>query len=379
MNQKARSRRNGAPAPRQRRRQRSARKTATSLGKITVAPTRTFKSSEYEGLNFRFTAAPPHDEFPVGGLRLVGEIPNTYNDGIYDSGSTSGYTSSFDGSAAACSPLIGVSPTAYSITTLSTPINMFGNANNVISTFAAFFRRFRFRKLELVYESSVGSSTSVSVQFAYDRDFTAAYALAGLSNSQRQQAGQIALRCAAWTPEPEIVCLIEEKAATRADELYICGSADDGITVATTADATLQQRFQGAVMGTMGGSHITTGVTTLGYYRWRFVLDLYGFSPQPGPSLAFVQKKAMAEEKLLHERKLEDKSSRGNGALGNERLIADEKGDRKSGEESGAWISLDRNQATPPPTPVQLTRPVDHRMVQIDSSAFKPRQSASLK
>jgi hypothetical protein len=177
---------------------------------------------------------------------------------------------------------------------------MFGYvAANPIANMAQFFRKFRFRKLTWVYETALAVNNSLSVQFSYDRDVSAMYANATHAGVQRAYSGQIATRVPAWAPQPVRCPLINETKTSRSDELFTTTGAGDGVTVSLTSEATLQKYFQGSVAGCLAGTHVSTGISIIGYGHWEVELDLYGFSSSIGETLLLLQAKKAAERKDL--------------------------------------------------------------------------------
>jgi hypothetical protein len=259
-------------------------------------------------------------------------------DYLYNAGSVGAVTGAFmyDATSSVTVPNIGVSPTAYGVANNFTIWPMF--QSNAVTHIAQFFRRFRFRRLNMIYSTALGSSTNSNIQVSYEKDFWTAYQLATTTASQSTVQGQLATRLPCWEPY-RVIPLIEPCRHAMDDDLFYTTVSGDALTLLTTATATGNQYFQGAVSSVVSG-YITTTATTLGVWMWEFELDLYGLSPYAGLNIAALEEKKAAEIR----------------ALSRSRFV-DEKDDRKC-DDFIELAPIDRYRSveeTPPPTPVQRT------------------------
>jgi len=238
----------------------------------------------------RFGAAPPHDEFPEGGLRLSGVLPS--NDGTFVEGkSVYGLFNSGAIGAAAINPTGAFTTNTAELFSASGPL----------AIFAEFFRRFRFRKLGLQVTSEVmpGVTTAAAgagliLQVAHEPDIFTADSLAQ-SASYTQEAAVVSgemTRFAAWAND--IYCpVIAEKSATRSDELFFIEQENKGASTA----ASMRQQNQGAVTALGSALQVSTALT-VSKVLVEFVVDLYGFTNvAAGSSSLRVQPRTRGEVK----------------------------------------------------------------------------------
>jgi len=289
-------------APKKRRADRSHGLRGTS-STIRSAPV----SSQAFSTNFmkqKFGAAAYHDDYPEGGMRIVGEIPNNQDDsmGLIASGTavTTGAFSSASNTANDLGQFFAISPTAFINSTRSgRGTSLFGTTPNCIASIAQYFRAFRFRRLWLRYEGEAPTSTIGSVQVSYDRDTNSGMNVALTSNTTTQiaAASGVVSRFPWWTPQCDIK-LIEDMKTSGGDRLWEITAA--GASVATSvANADLELLFQGVVLAITDTAQ-TASVQNLGRFRWVFVLDLYGFNAYPADgSINFVEKRRSAQAKSL--------------------------------------------------------------------------------
>lgn len=227
-----------------------------------------------------------HEQFPEGGIRLHGEMLHNVNDALGLVASTTRLTagawSTSDTTAASNeNQFVAISPCAYNTTASGTANNMFGNSSNVVSQISSFHRAFRFRELSLIFEGELGSNSTGSIQFAYDKDPNSMYNRVGAGASQASTATSISTRIPVWTPRKEIVFIKEQK-STISDVLFGCTAANTGVAFGNTA-ADMKMYFQGAIACLTDVAQ-TTSVQTFARYRWRFVIDLYGLQPTAADS-----------------------------------------------------------------------------------------------
>lgn len=229
----------------------------------------------------RFGAAAPHDDFPEGGCRLSGDLPNTSDDSLGASsvaGVTAAWSKTAGGGTAFGGVAFAVSPTARLNAGSNWPgYNMFG-ASSPIGVIAQYFTKFRFRKLELVYESTCATAQTGSIQFCYDLDAATVSAQAGNGSPQTFIATSRGARFPAWTPRV-VVPLLEAMRSSGGDLLYGCSAVN--VSQGTTSNGSINTLFQGAVTAF---TDLAGGNVIFGRYRWRFILDLYGFRNYVGDS-----------------------------------------------------------------------------------------------
>jgi hypothetical protein len=243
----------------------------------------------------KFTAAPVHDDFPEGGLRIVGMLPPNEDDSLGPIASTTGTsTGGFKPSTSAAnssySNYFPVSPTANSNSVYAAGGFLHGSSANVISTLAQYFRYFRYRRLFLHYEGESPTTTLGTVQFTYDRDMNSSAAQTALVGGNIRQAAistTVVDRFPWWTPKAEVQ-LINDMKCSPADKLYALTSA--GLTIASTKpNADFELLTQGAISCTTDTAQ-TASAQTLGRFRWEFVLDLYGFCGYPADNSVAMRK-----------------------------------------------------------------------------------------
>jgi len=230
-----------------------------------------------------FDRAAPHDDYPEGGLRIVGELPNMADDslGTIASG-TATTTGAFSASTNSVNDLglfYAISPTVLYNSTSSGVQTLFGSNTNVIATFAQYFRTFRFRRLWLRYEGEAPTSTVGSVQFSYDRDANAGVNIVagGTSPTMVKFANSVTERFPWWTPARDVK-LIEDMRTNKADRLWECTSAGAAMSTGLS-NADYELMVQGVVLACTDTAQQATK-QIYGRFRWVFVLDLYGFSSQ---------------------------------------------------------------------------------------------------
>jgi len=232
-----------------------------------------------------FGAAAPHDDHPEGGLRIVGRLPNTSDDTLGPLGSVS-TTAAFAASSGVPGGGIGfpISPTATGLGTNYPAYSMFGSTSPV-AYLSTWFRRFRFRRLALIYESSLATSTSGNIQIAYDPDVPAVYNQLAFNSTQPHAATSRSMRFPIWTPNVRVP-LIEEKKNCGADKLYENLAYSTPATGAKS-NADLLLLYQGIVTA----FHNTPGAASnvYGNYRWEFVLDLYGLANYQNDSVVTLK------------------------------------------------------------------------------------------
>lgn len=231
----------------------------------------------------RFGKAPAHDDFPEGGLRISGELPNVGSDSL--GVSTTAFATSGAWRPGAPGALgdfsyVAVSPTAYDNNAKS-GVGLFSNTNggNMIANTSQYFRYYRFRRLHLVYEGTVPTTQAGSIQFAYDRDVNALESnIQNGVTSQVSAATNVVDRFPFWTASAEVK-MIEDMQASRSDKLFRTTTAGTAIvTAGSNNNADIELYFQGGISAIHDVAQ-TASVQILGRYRWRFVLDLYGLCP----------------------------------------------------------------------------------------------------
>jgi len=251
----------------------------------------------------KFGSAAHHDDYPEGGLRIVGEIPNNADDSLgliaSGTGATQGSFSSASNSASDLGLFMATSPTCFinSVRSGNTSGGIFGTNANCVSSMAQYFRAFRFRRLWMRYEGEAPTSTIGSLQVSYDRDTNSGLnvALGSATPAQIKAASGVVTRFPWWTPRCDIK-LIDDMKSSGGDRLWEC--TQNATAVATSvANADLELLFQGAVLA-ITDTVQTASVQNLGRFRWVFVLDLYGFNAYPADgSINFEAKRAKAEPK----------------------------------------------------------------------------------
>jgi hypothetical protein len=144
-----------------------------------------------------------------------------------------------------------------------------------LATFAQYFRRYRFRRLTMVYNGVLPTSSADnrSIQITYERDPVVALAMnATASTFQNSIANATAVRFISWE-QNVIVPIIRAQKVDRADELYWTVAANDTMAF---DDAKAVRLFQGAVTASVDAPNVIID-TKLGAVLWQFEIDLYGF------------------------------------------------------------------------------------------------------
>jgi len=217
-----------------------------------------------------FGTAAPHDMFPLGGMRISAEASNTTSDALVSDSVDYGAWIDAAGTVSG-RQWVGISPSAFIGASFCSNMNMFG-ASSVMTNISRWFRYFRFRKLDLIYETSSTTATSGNIQFDYHSNAYDVVISASVSKSQPTLANSTSVRFPLWTVQAEIPLIRMEKPA-KDDKLFTITTSDDSIVI----DATNTQNviyFQGAVAATLDGLGANT---TFARYRWRYVIDLYDF------------------------------------------------------------------------------------------------------
>lgn len=217
----------------------------------------------------RFDRAPPHDEFPEGGLRISGIIPGgtlVQDTVLFGAQNTAGLATA------------AINPTGASVAATTTPLF---SSTTSLAVFAQYFRRFRFRKLDVIYVSEVqpGVSTAAAgaglqVQLAHEPDIVTAEQASGSYTMDTAVVSRNCTRFAAWTPE--ISCpIIAESKSSSADELFFTSTAGD--SQSASGDAALRQCHQGGFTATVSAVNGTADLT-IATVLLSFTVDLYGYT-----------------------------------------------------------------------------------------------------
>lgn len=222
----------------------------------------------------RFSSAPSHDEFPEGGLRIVGRLPS--NDGNFTE--LKSVYGLFANGGLAGSSIAPVSPTgAWTVNSA-----VLFSPTSPLAVFAAYFRKFRFRKLGIEFTSEIppGATTNatgsgLALQVAYEPDIVTADSLAQTYTIDTSVVSANCTRFPAWQPEILAPC-INARVSLPSDELYYVTPAYDELK----GPAEMRQSVQGAV--TANGSVLNgSAALVLGKVLVDFVVDLYGFTNSP--------------------------------------------------------------------------------------------------
>lgn len=272
------------------------------MGSIMAAPAASQVITTKNVQAVTFGAAAPHDDFPEGGMRMSGELPNAADDtiGVYGGSSYSGgfaLTAGVPGGG----PAHIVCPCAKNSTGVLCSYNMFGSGSGVgpVVQIAQWFRKFRFRRLDLIYEGNCPTTTTGSVQISFDPDINAVINRVTATSPQSATASSKAVRFPAWTPHAEVP-LITERKATPSDLLYENLAA--GVGLASSLSNADQLLFiQGGVVATVD---TVSSAAIWGRYRWRFVVDLYGFSNYANDGTALLAKERLSGGELDDIRRL---------------------------------------------------------------------------
>jgi len=329
-------------------------------GKQSTRTMRQPAASQVRAKNFmhtNFGAAAAHDDFPEGGLRLAGEMPNVKDDSLGLSNTNGGHTGAFCPNLAVTNTsystsVIGISPTSViSGTSANTNVlSIFSDtgASNV-SSIAQYFRYFRFRRLWLKYEGEAPTSQAGTVQFSYDRDIASLLDNVGSTGSQISAATGVVDRFPWWTPSA-VVKLVEDMQCNRADKLWQLTTAGTPVAMGNS-NADLEMYFQGGIAAKTDVAETATK-QVLGRYRWMFVLDLYGFCPTTADSIIAMRRRRLeAAKTLLHELKeaKAEESDEPGSASSSRRSTVDEK--------DSDWLDLDRHSSSARSTPsAQLSK-----------------------
>jgi len=260
----------------------------------------------------KFSQAASHEDFPEGGMRMAGELPNTYDDSIGVYGGSS-YTASIAASVGTPGGAIGfpISPTAGQVTTAWAPHNMFGT-NSPLSAIAQYFRRWRFRELALVYEGTCSTATAGSVQVTWDPDLASAANRVARTNTQTSIATSRGARFPAWTARAIVPLIVNGSRSSIGDFLFSTTGAD--VSVSSATNGTYNTLYQGAVMVTNDQASAASGATW-GRYRWRFVLDLYGLTNYVADGSLSLEKKEVVTRTLPQQRQEELKAESSDSEL----------------------------------------------------------------
>lgn len=210
-------------------------------------------------------AAPAHDLYPHGGLRIRGTLPAAnalYNDTVALGGwATSGLAGA------------GVHPAGAVVTGQTEALFL---STGPLAVFSQFFRHFRFRKLRVSTTSAISVSDTTdsqkTVQLAFEPDIVTASQTA--YSSVDAAVTETCVRFPAWIPKVDFDA-IDEKTHDPADELFFTSAAADSIAAA--GDAEIRQCFQGAVTVVMLSVHATADVN-FATVLLDFEVDLYGFT-----------------------------------------------------------------------------------------------------
>lgn len=214
---------------------------------------------------FRFGQAPPHDEFPEGGLRISGTLPGTSASGAIVNDTVS---VGLFGTAGLLG--VAVEPSGATVGTL---VGALFSSTGPLAIFSQYFRRYRFRKLIAEYNGTIPTSSvdNKLLQFSYERDpFCASTTAYSITTAVTAQTA----RFNGWVPEV-VMPMISSDQSARDDELFWTGPAGDAMTTASYA-ADIRQRVQGVVLGTT--TSVAASEVVMGNILYRFTVDLYGFT-----------------------------------------------------------------------------------------------------
>lgn len=206
-----------------------------------------------------FGAAAVHDDFPEGGLRMSMRLPaalvaGTYNTGVYNAYGN-GYSGFFLNPQNAYYP---------SYSGFMTP------SGSLLEYISVYFRRFRYRKLDVHYVPRIGTSGTGSAGYiglAFASDPHDVYDLSG-NSIDYAMAGR-SLKTSRY--QPATLRAIETRKEDPADALYYGTAAQDGVSTV----ANVRQVAQGCVL--VRNDEALAGATlTLGDLVLDIVIDLYG-------------------------------------------------------------------------------------------------------
>jgi len=261
---------------------------------------------------WKFGTAPSHDEFPEGGLRIIGQLPGSPSTTVLNGDYS---TSGFGLFSSAGYNYASVSPCATSISNYT--VALF-SVTSPLAAIAQFFRRFRFRKLEAEYNGQLNTASVENriLQLSYERD--SAQMQTGVSPSAATQdllVNSSSVRFNSWQPNV-IIPLIRLPQHDKADELWFCNRAGDVSTASVAFD---RQNIQGIITSALNNLP-TAAETVYGTVLWRFEVDLYGFNNTIGSNWSLPDVKRLEPAKLVRSKfpSLEDK----------EKTVPDQ-GDRK--------------------------------------------------
>lgn len=219
----------------------------------------------------RFDRAAPHDEFPEGGLRIHGVLP--YSQGVFTNDTVLFGVASSAGLAS-----VGINPTAATVN--GTTVAMIASTSP-LAVFAQYFRRFRFRRVNVNYSSMIApgvtdtaAGSGLVIQVAHEPDIVTAEQASGSYTQDTAVVSKNCTRFAVWTNN--LICpVISEQKSSASDELFYCTGPGD--VIATTGDAEMRQAFQGAFTAT--SSAVTSGGdVAIAKVLIEFAVDLYGFT-----------------------------------------------------------------------------------------------------
>lgn len=250
-----------------------------------------------------FAAAPPHANFPEGGLRVRCSFGAQSVVKVASSSITTGALSSVSApTTGMCCALVGLSQSATGCVDNGYSESLF--ATWIRTSLAKNFQRYRVRGLTLEYVSTCGSTTVGRCSLGYVRDiasflsggtssclgasFVSSAIVDGLSNS---------VCFPVWATSQKLEC-IPVTAGKIDDPLYACSIAT-GASVYSTPDAAamFERSTQGAIACFV--DQATTPYTIYGKLIVHAVVDLYGLdtSSSYAPSLQLVAAKGGTESK----------------------------------------------------------------------------------
>jgi hypothetical protein len=159
------------------------------------------------------------------------------------------------------------------------------SGTGVLAVFAAYFRKYRFRRLEAEYNSQLtpNDAETTIIQMSYDRDpFTIANAVVpGMTTYVNANSN----RFTSWVPERKVP-LIELSRSDPADRLWYTSAANTAIT---ESSAIMRDAYQGTV--TAVTNSVSLADTVLGNVLYHFSIDLYGFTNVPAGDPGYDSKR----------------------------------------------------------------------------------------
>lgn len=237
---------------------------------------------------WRFSTAPPHDEFPEGGLRVVGQLPGGISSGAgFLNGDYSGSNYGlFSTNGTACCL---VSPTGSIGSAAS--VRLFDTGSSLCNI-ANYFRRYRFRRLVGHFSPAVSAATveTRNLQLGYERDPFSGPQVALTAGSADAQVNASSVRFASWEPDVDIP-FIDQMRHDRADELWYVTPQNDTVTITNAAE--MRMAFQGCIMSALK-TLPTAAETIYGDMLYSFVLDLYGLNNVSSGALPAERRRASA-------------------------------------------------------------------------------------